>query len=209
MEKIPIEIFEKVADFFMRYGIKSQTMDDISRHLGVSKKTLYKYFADKNDLVVKTLEIFIESDCKAMEEIKNQQFDAINENFAISKHVLNQFKNIHPSVWYDLEKYHPQAMQKMDDFTNQTIYAWVCENLKKGMDEGLFRNDIKIPIIAGIYISRIKDFFNPLFFQIEKYSFAEIYVEAFRYHIRGIASETGLSVLKEKVKKEKESLNGI
>lgn len=209
MEKIPIEIFEKVADFFMRYGIKSQTMDDISRHLGVSKKTLYKYFADKNDLVVKTLEIFIESDCKAMEEIKNQQFDAINENFAISKHVLNQFKNIHPSVWYDLEKYHPQAMQKMDDFTNQTIYAWVCENLKKGMDEGLFRNDIKIPIIAGIYISRIKDFFNPLFFQIEKYSFAEIYVEAFRYHIRGIASEKGLGVLKEKVKKEKESLNGI
>ena len=197
------EIYISVASIFKKFGIKSQTMDDIARHLGISKKTLYKYFKDKNDLVVKTLNHLNSADCKVIEQIAQNSENAIEESFAISKHVLDQFKDIHPNVWYDLERYHPKAMGFMDDHMKNVIYQWVCDNLKKGIEEGLYREDLKIPIIAGIYVSRIKDFFNPMIFKVDRYSFATIYVEAFRYHIRGIASEKGFEVLKNKVKKEK------
>lgn len=200
---IPINYLESIVELFKRFGVKSQTMDDIARQLGISKKTLYKYFSDKNDLVVKSMDFIIQLDCKHMDEIKRQKLNAIDENFSVSRHVLNQFKDIHPSVWYDLNRYHPKAMKIMDDFTHNVIFNWVCDNMKRGIEEGLYREDLQIPIIGGIYISRIKDFFNPLIFDNNRYSFADIYMETFRYHIRGIASEKGLEVLKEKVNQTK------
>jgi len=200
---IPQEIYKGLATAFKKFGIKSQTMDELARHLSISKKTLYKHFKDKNDLVVKTLDFLNAYDCKVMDSIRKESENAIDESFAVSKHVLDQLKNINPTVWHDLERYYPNAKQHMDDFMNNTIYQWVCENLKLGIEQGLYRDDLKIPIIAGLYISRIKDFFNPMIFKVDRYSFATIYVESFRYHIRGIASEKGLEVLKEKVLKEK------
>lgn len=201
------ETLQEIADLFKRFGIKSQTMDDIARHLGISKKTLYKSFSDKNDLVLKTLRFLNHRDCEHMDEVREKELNAIDENYVISKHVLDQFRDIHPSVWYDLKRYHPEAMKEMDEFMEKEIYQWVCENLQKGIEQGLYRDDLKIPIIAGIYISRIKDFFNPMVFDVSRYSFVEIYVETFRYHIRGIATEKGLTALQERVKKEKTTKN--
>ena len=108
-----------------------------------------KYFKDKNDLVVKTLNHLNSADCKVIEQIVQNSENAIEESFAISKHVLDQFKDIHPNVWYDLERYHPKAMGFMDDHMKNVIYQWVCDNLKKGIEEGLYREDLKIPIIVS------------------------------------------------------------
>lgn len=207
MDEKAIEIIEKSIGVFMQFGIKSITMDDIARHLSISKKTIYKNFSDKNDLVIKALSYHTDCDLNRLCSIKELNLNAIDENFEISKMVLENLKNIHPSVWYDLQKYHPEAWKIMEKYKSETIYNWVCDNLKKGIAQGLYRNDLKITIIAGIYISRIDDLFKPNLFNMSTYSFAEIYLEIFRYHIRGIASDKGIEVLKERVKKENQSKN--
>ncbi len=189
-------------DVFMKYGIRSVTMDDLARHLSVSKKTLYKYFKDKNDLVIKGMEYHHKMEQCAMEACFDEKLNAIDENFAISKVILEQLQNIHPSVMYDLEKYYPEAMAKFDDYKKTVVKEWVENNLKKGIEEGLFREDINIPIITAMYLARMNDFMHTDLFP-EEYSPADIYLEIFRYHIRGVASQKGVNYLKEKVKKEK------
>jgi AcrR family transcriptional regulator len=173
----------------------------LARHLSISKKTLYKHFKDKNDIVIKGMELHHKMERCAMDECFVEGLNAIDENFEISKVILDQLQNIHPSVMYDLEKYYPEALSKFDDYKNTVVRAWVESNLKKGIEEGLFRKDLNIPILTTMYLERMDLFLHTDIFPAE-YSPADIYLEIFRYHIRGIASEEGVKYLKEKIKKE-------
>ncbi len=107
------QIIADAIKVFMTYGIKSVTMDDVAKHLRMSKKTLYQYVSDKNDLVKKCLD----RDCQVTEvlvkEVLSKGLNAIEENFEISKHIVEDLKNIHPSIFYDLEKYYPDAWNTM------------------------------------------------------------------------------------------------
>lgn len=196
------EILLNCFNQFQKFGIKSLTMDDLARNQGISKKTLYKYFKDKNDIVVQGINLFINSDVEKMDRCCHEVDNAIEENYEISRLVLEQLKDIHPSLWYDLEKYHPQAMSIMNTHMRETVFNHVCDNLKRGIEEGHYRSNIEIPIIAGVYVERFRDMFQSNFYKVSDYSFTEIYEQIFRYHIRGIASEKGRAVLKEKLKRE-------
>lgn len=186
---------------FMTYGIRSVTMDDLAKHMGISKKTLYKYVTDKNDLVIKGIEFHQKMELCAMEACVSKKLNAIDENFEISKLCVDQLQNIHPSVMYDLEKYYPEARQKFDEYKKTVVKSWVEDNMKRGIEEGFYREDLNIPILTGMYLARMDDFFNTELFP-KGVSFSEIYLEIFRYHIRGLASEKGVKYLQQKVKNE-------
>ncbi len=184
----------------MRNGIKSMTMDDIARSMGMSKKTLYKSFKDKSDLVHQVLENHLEEDKKALNDICSSGLNAIDEMFEITKHVGEQIKDIHPSIHFDLEKYYPEAWQVFNDYKFNYIYSSVKANLEKGIKENLYRENLNASIVAKIHISRIDIMFDSQVFPVSEYKFSDVATEMMRYHIRGIASEKGIKYMIEKLK---------
>lgn len=197
------EILPRVTEIFMRFGFRSVTMDDIAKQLRISKKTLYQCVTDKKDLVSKCLEHGQAEDKCYVRDLMDQDINAIDQMFAISEKVVNQLKEVHPSVFFDLEKYYPEAWETLLIFKNDFIYGMILENINKGIEEGLYREDLNGPVIARVYVRRMDDVWSGELFPEEDIKLPEIYLELMRYHIRGIASQKGIDYLVEKVKNHK------
>ncbi|MBA3900623.1 MAG: TetR/AcrR family transcriptional regulator [Bacteroidetes bacterium] len=200
MEEKNIQLLQSIYKLFMRNGIKSMTMDDISRGLGMSKKTLYKHFKDKNCLVAECLENYLHEDEAQMEAIHQSKHNAIDELFEIIKYNSEKIQAFHPSIHYDLEKYYPEAWKLFNDYKFNYLASCVEENLKKGIAEGLYRQNLNTKIIAKMHIARIDMIFDAEIFPVSEFQFVDVLMELIRYHIRGIASEKGLNYLSEKFK---------
>lgn len=197
------KIVDNATGVFMKYGIKSVNMDDMARHLAMSKKTLYLYFKDKEDLVRKSVAFFCTKEDSQIRTICHQGLNAIDESLEIMKWVLSVLQHVHPSVNYDLEKYHPDVARAMKENRHRAIYDCIRLNMKKGQREGLYRKDFNAEVIAKVYIARIDIIFDQELFSMEEHNLSDLYREIFKYHIRGIASSEGLDYLKEKMKNSK------
>jgi len=193
-------ILEGSLQTFMSLGLRSVTMDDIATRLGVSKKTLYRYVKDKEDLIKQSMELFHQQECNFIESVKSQDLNAIDENFEISKKLIAELQNIHPSVLFDMNKYYPEVRTLFENYKLEVVFEWVKDNLQRGIKEGLYRDDMDVDIISALYILRMDDVFNMEFFPRSNYSFLQVYLETFRYHIRGIASDEGLKYWKKRIK---------
>ena len=193
------EIITGALRVFMQKGIKSVNMDDVSKELGISKKTLYLVVKDKEELVQKGVEVFCKKEDLEMNLIQGKSLNAIEESLEIKKWVLNVLDGIHPSVAFELEKYYPKVSRRMQEHRKKVIYKSLFENLLKGQEEGFYRKDLNPDIIVKIYISRIETLFDQRIFPLSEYALSNLYIESFNYHIRGIASEKGLKYLEKKV----------
>lgn len=202
MDQKKQQIITDTANVFMRYGIKSVTMDDVARQLKISKKTLYKYVDDKLDLVCKVMNMQCGMERDMISEVVQKSENAIDEIILISKHMSRQLNNLHPSIHFDLEKYYPEAWGMFYDHKNEFIYSCVVENLKRGKEEGLFRENLTPEIVARLYVSKIDVVFDPEAFPPDRYRFIEVALENLRYHLRGIASPKGIEYLKKRMAQE-------
>ncbi len=200
MEEKAQKILEQATVLFMQYGIKSLTMDDLARHLGMSKKTLYQSFNDKSDLVLQGIQAHMDREMDALDQIHDQSLNAIDEMFRISQHVSGQVQQMHPSILFDLQKYYPAAFAKFEEYKLKTVMSSLARNMEDGIAQGLYRDNLNIPIVAGLYVGRMDLLFDQKLFPASKYSPKDVYFEAIRYHIRGIASEKGMEYLKDKFK---------
>jgi hypothetical protein len=200
MENKEIEFLGKALKVFMKCGIKSVTMDDLARHLSMSKKTIYTYVNDKDDLVSKSLALQGAEECQVMNAICEKGLNAIDEMFEIGHFVSGILNELHPSIHYDLEKYHPSAFNTMRNLHETNIYACISTNMKKGIKEGLYRKDINTDVIAKLYTKRMDNVFDAELFPPNEIAFTEVYAISFRYHILGIASPKGVEYLQEKWK---------
>jgi len=195
-------LIEEAAKVFWTYGIKSMTMDDMSTRLGISKKTLYQHVKDKNDLVEKVLAHIADDFKCVVDGSMGHGRNAIDELFNVTTTVSQRLKDIHPSIHFDLEKYHPEAFRQMLANKRKEIFTTTTANLERGIREGLYREDLNIPMIATIYIARFDMVFDGELFPPDRFNMDELHWELFRYHIRGIASAKGLKYLEKKVVKE-------
>jgi len=194
------EILIKVGDLFFRFGIKSMTMDEIARQLGISKKTLYQFVENKNDLVVKVMQMKLKEEKECIYQLYNTGGNPIDELMEITQFVRTNMKEIHPSVLFDLKKYHADAWQLMSEHKETFIYSSIMHNLKEGVKGGLYRDNLVPEIIAKLYLGMVNVVIDKANFPDMDYSQAELHEQMIRYHIRGIASEKGRSYLKEKFK---------
>jgi AcrR family transcriptional regulator len=193
-------ILLKVRELYTKYGIKSITMDDIAREIGISKKTLYQFVTDKDDLVGKFVENEIairqEEICKCF----RIGFNAIEELFEISVFMNKLMREQNPATDHDLRKYYPHHYQKTVNTRRERMYSYVLLNLKKGKEEGLYREDMDDEAIAKLYLSRSENVhFNELF-TVEEFTSRKLFLELLNYHIRGIATEKGITIFEKKMK---------
>ena len=208
METKEQDIIEKALRVFMRQGIKSVNMDDMSKALGISKKTLYLFVKDKEELVEKATDLFGQREIEAIKEISAQKVNAIDESLLIKKWVLSILENVHPAVAFDLEKYYPAVSRKMQENRRKVVYKSIFNNILKGQKEGLYRKDISPDIVSRIYIGRMEMLLDPSVFPPQQFLMSDVYLESFHYHIRGIASDKGLKILeqpKTKIKQKRKN----
>ncbi|OFX51648.1 MAG: hypothetical protein A2046_09820 [Bacteroidetes bacterium GWA2_30_7] len=203
MEKEAENIIEKVAFLYLKYGIKSITMDDVARELGISKKTLYNYFNDKTDLVSKVMDSFLSFHDNKSEHISGKNLNAIEEIFEVNIFLTHMLKEYNPSMAYDLKKYYPDIYKHFYEVRRDKMYNSVLANLKKGKREGLFRKEMNEEIIAKLHVSRIEGIFESNVFTVEEFTSPEFVFEIFNYHIRGIVNEKGLEMVNNKIKELK------
>lgn len=196
-------LVERAMSIFMRFGIKSVNMDDISKQLSISKKTLYQFFSDKEDLLARALDLHMTTEESSIKEITSRKLSAIDEMFEIMHWVLGILNKVHPAVQYDLEKYHPQLALKMKQYRAEIVNKCILKNLLKGQKEGTYRKDFNPEIITRLYLIRVESFLDPTIFPFEEFKAANVYRESFQYHIHGIASEEGLVQLNKMMKKNK------
>ena len=192
MDKKEKQIIKQVYELYKKYGIKSVTMDDVSAHMAISKKTLYKFVTDKNDLVNKVINYELEKRNKTFGEIYSKPMNAIEELLETNRIINEFFKDYNSSMEYDLQKYYPETFNKIKKTRRQNMYNAIINNLKKGKKEGLYRKNLNEEIIAKLHVFRIENMVETDQFSPEEITSPDFINEVFSYHIRGIVNKTGL-----------------
>ena len=184
-------ILEGSMELFKRYGIKGVTMDDIAKHLGISKKTIYFSYEDKDALVTELITLQLDSHIKAFDEIEALSKNAIDEIIGMMKHMGAEFSGINPNMFYDMQKYHPQAWIKFRVFKEDYIYKCVIKNLEKGQEQGFYRLDLNQKILAKLRLEQIEMAFNPVVFPPDKFNLSQVQVEILDHYLHGICTIKG------------------
>lgn len=195
IEEKKLKVLESAGKLILKYGVKSMTMDDIARELGISKKTLYQYVEDKNDLIKQVIQLDMEMDHNNICSIIDKHLNAVDESFEIFKSIVQNIGDVPPNILYDLKKYHPEAYSLHREFMWTFSRKCIEENLAKGIQEGYYRQDIQTAVISTNYILMVLNIFeNSEAFGKDMHP-VKIYQEIFHYHIHAIASNKGRKYL--------------
>jgi TetR/AcrR family transcriptional regulator, cholesterol catabolism regulator len=192
------KILRRVEEMFLKYGIKSLTMDDVARELGISKKTLYQFVDSKDALVSQVMMRHIGEHCKADAELHNRSTDAIDEMCHVIQQVVNDFREMKSNVIFDLQKYHREVWNQIEEFQRTYLYKLTTENIAWGRRDGLYRLDFDEDIAARFYVAGSMLIFNDQVFPTPQYSYDKLFREFILNYLNGIATEEGRKLLKEK-----------
>jgi AcrR family transcriptional regulator len=191
----PTAILEKAEHLFMRYGVKSVSMDDVAREMGISKKTLYQYFSTKEELIIETLQYNQKCELTTIGAIRAKASNALEEMVEIARMIIRQLQQMSPSLIFDLKKYHPEAWKVMEAMERTHIYGILRENLENGIKQGLYRSEFNPDILARIYLTSINVVIDDQLFPPETYPTDQVFREYIHHYLRGIVSPTGAQFL--------------
>jgi AcrR family transcriptional regulator len=178
-------------ELFFKFGIKSMTMDDIARHLGMSKKTIYQFFEDKDALVTYLVNEHIKKNEKEMCVFAESSKNAIHEVFISLTHINEMFSKANPLLFHDMQKYHVTAWNSFKSFKDGCLTKIVVDNLKRGISEGLYREDINIKILAHMRVHEIEMTFNPYIFPPTQFNMLEVMQQLLKHFLLGICTLKG------------------
>jgi TetR/AcrR family transcriptional regulator, cholesterol catabolism regulator len=195
--EIKDRIIAKSRELFFRYGVKSVTMDDIASDLGISKKTIYQHFEDKDDIVHQMMEIEMANDKCEWEDLEKVSKNVIEKSVKSMEFFKQAFTEINPSAFFDIKKYHPKTWQLFQDHKQNFILASIIKDLKEGIEQGFFRPEIKVDILAKMRLEQIEIAFDPHLFPTNKFSVVDVEITMLDHFFRGIMTEKGLKVYEE------------
>lgn len=190
-QEIRNRILRGAEELFMKYGVRSVSMDDVARHLSVSKKTIYQYFADKDELITSVSRSHMQRDKVEFEKLHAEAENAIDELVKISEAMARDFKNMNPALLYDLQKFHPNAWNVWLDYKNDYIRQSVVRNLKQGIGEGYFRSDINTEVLAILRINTVELGFSEQLFPPAKFDLVDVQLQVFEHFILGLLTDKG------------------
>lgn len=199
MEEPKDKILISAVQVFMKIGVKSVTMDDISRELGISKKTLYQFVEDKNDLLKQCFALSLNKNCIEIQQL-NSIDNPIDEVLEIMKHMIVAMKKINPIAMYEIRKYYPESWNLFESFKNEYIFNSVKNNFEKGIKKGIYRKKIDVEVIAKIYVEVISLLISEQIFPSYEFAFPRVHSQFIEYHLRGICTNKGLEYLEIKLK---------
>jgi len=184
-------ILQKAEEMFFRYGVKSITMDDIARELGISKKTIYLHFPDKDDLVYQVVGREMEKDKCEYEVLDNSEANAIEKLIQASEMMRHTLVTVNPRLLYEIQKYHPRAWQHFEGHMQDFALTGITKDLRQGIEEGLFRAELDVPVVARLRLKQIEIGFDNQLFPPEQFSLLRVQIEMLDHFVRGIVTKRG------------------
>jgi AcrR family transcriptional regulator len=194
-----INWIDRVERLFMRFGIKSITMDDVAADLGISKKTLYQMVESKDALVIKVLENHISREKSQCLQLASMAPNALEEIFIIMDSNSQEMAQMKTNIVNDLQKYHRQAWELVQKFHFEFVFKVIRENLQRGRKEGFYREDFDIDILAKLHLATAFNLFDPHLFPDGAAERVVLFREYMLHYLHGIVSPKGLTYLKKKL----------
>lgn len=186
------KIIKKATEMFLKLGFKSVTMDDIACEMCISKKTIYKYFSNKESLIEEGTEVVHQKIHAMMDEVMAQNHNAIAENFQMREMFKQMFQSFDQSPAYQLKKHYPEIYQKMMANEIEDCSQMFRQNIEKGIAEGLYRKDTDIEAAVKFYYTLIFSINENTMLEKDAY---ELELKALEYHTRAIATPKGITEL--------------
>jgi AcrR family transcriptional regulator len=184
-------ILAATHELFMKYGIRTVSMDDIAKHLSISKKTIYQFYKDKDELVHELMKEKLKMDEKEFHSVEKESANVIDEVFNIMKRMGKVIGQVNPSVFYDLQKYHPETWKLFKEFKEEFILKMVEGTLTRGIKQGLIRPEINVKILSKMRMEQIEMGFNPSVFHPEKFQIIDVQLAMIDHFLYGICTLKG------------------
>ena len=182
-------------ELFLSSGIKSVTMDDIARHLGMSKKTIYQFFKDKNELVIALVKRKLQEDEDQVSEIISKSGNVIEEMINMMKCSEEIFSRINPIVIYEMQKYHPEAWKHFQNFKSGVLVQTLEDLLNKGIKQGYIRPEIDVKILAKLRVNQVELGFNTSIFPVAEFNVWKVQQQFNEHFNYGICTLKGYKLL--------------
>jgi AcrR family transcriptional regulator len=194
----PQEKILKISlELFFKNGIKRITMDDIAKELGMSKKTIYHYYKEKDDLVNQLCIVEMKKQEEIFKNIEKQSIDPIHEIIIISNTVSEMMQHINPIFFLDLQKFHSNAFLQFQKFKDECAYKDLLRNIKSGKEIGVYRNDIDEEFTARYRLAQIDMLMFGNYFSFEKISFTQSHQLLLDMFVHGICTLKGHKLINE------------
>ena len=188
-------LLNKSRELFMKNGVKSLTMDEIAKEMGMSKKTIYQFVDNKSELINLTMKDFLDQERNLMDAILKNSANSVDEMISMIDYFLQVVREFNAATLHDVQKYYPETWKMYNEYRFNFMLGLIKENLNSGVKEGYYRDNMDTDIIAKVYILAVEILLNQEMFPTKQYSFLSIYREFVSYHLRGIVSAKGLKYL--------------
>ena len=189
------QILAKANEMFLTLGYKSVTMDDIAAELGISKKTIYLHFANKNDLVEASTLYLFETISDKIDGVLTEKHNPVEEFFIIRDLMIKTLNNEVASPLYQLQKFFPKVFACLHDRKFQKMHSCMFENLERGIAIGMYRQDIDLDFVSRIYFTGLTGIKDNDVFPAGMYNPNVLTLQYLEYHLRAIVTPAGLNIL--------------
>jgi AcrR family transcriptional regulator len=207
MDETKNKILNGAIALYMKYGIKSLTMDDIARELGISKKTLYLYVTDKDDLVKQAVQSHLSDEERECIQLFENGISPIGEMLEVIKWQFRNHGRMNQGALFDLKKYHPESFAEFISFKNRVIKPRLIDNLKRGIESEVYHSDMNIECVVQIYLHLIDFTFIPNAAGFS--NVGKLMYELIKYHLHSITSIKGRKILAKELEKFNTELQQI
>ncbi len=194
MNKYKDRIIDEAIQLFMKQGIRSVTMDEIAKQCGISKRTLYENFQDKEELLVNCVEKIHEIKMKNHKEIVKTSENVIEVLLTKIRQLMKDASQLKPSFHKEINKYYPSVAAIQQKYFKEFVANEISSFIKKGIKQGLFRKELNVEIVTGLLIGQIQYVINDLS-ENSKYSIVEIFQTMMLSFARGISTNKGIALL--------------
>jgi AcrR family transcriptional regulator len=184
-------ILNKARELMFQTGVKHVTMDDLANQLGISKKTIYQYFKDKDALVSAIVEFELANHATICNQSMQLADNAVHEIFLLMTVIQEMFNRMNPLALFEIEKYYPLAFEKIKNHKDDFIFSMISANLEKGIAEGLYRKDVDVTILSKYRLETSLIPFNIHVFHPSKFDMLKVNLQIIEHFVYGVATLEG------------------
>ncbi len=185
------DILLRAKDLFIKCGVKSVTMDDLAKGMGISKKTLYECIPSKAHLIDQIFHNHIKGEKKAITQIQHEAHDAVEEMVMIARYVTHMISMVSPAVVFEIKKYYFDSWNKLQKLNSEFVFHVIKSNLVNGIEQGLYRPEMDVEVIARHYVVLSTKIMDNELYPASAFSLDKIFKETINYHLRGITTPKG------------------
>lgn len=187
-------ILAEAEKLFWKYGVRSVTMEDIAHQLGISKKTIYQHFSDKEQILYQVIQDKTGRDQSEMDCMVTETSNPVEEILGVLNMIRKNTDQVSPNLLIDIKRYYPQAFALFRQYKEGQIMRSILENIQKGISQGIYRSDINPTILARLRVEQIELAFNHNLFPSDQYSMHDVQAELMHHFVRGMLTEKGFTI---------------